>query len=154
MILQGAGAFGSSEGSAGFDPVADPSPSNVSTAPVALLFDPSTRDFRLNGDGRFASVDPIDQAVVFALFLKQGSIGSAPNAGSQIRSLQRQGGPGFVGKVQDIVRNALKQFTDAGQIRIVDVRISTPVRGRTYITVSYVNLTLAASNQTTLPLSI
>lgn len=138
-MTQGIGAFGSGLGSAGFDPVLSPSSSNVSNAPVALLFDPATRDFRMGSDGRFVSIDPVDQEVVLALWLRKGSVGSAPESGSDIRNIERQGGPGFVGQVQDMVRNALRAIIERGDINVLKIEIIIPQRGTTFVFVNYVN---------------
>jgi hypothetical protein len=134
---QGAGAFGAGAGSAGFDPVSDPSESTVSSPPAAIYFDPATRDFRMGTDGRFVAVDPIDQEVVFALWLKKGTVGSTPEAGSSLRSLKRQGGPGFVGTVDDIIRRALSGLTSRNAITIKKIEIDAKMRGRTYVMVTY-----------------
>lgn len=143
MAFQGIGAFGAGLGSAGFDPVTDPSQTNVSDAPAALFFDPSTRDFRMDSGGRFVSVHPVDQEVVLSLWIRKGSIGSAPEAGSDIRNLDRQGGPGFIGKVQDMVRAALKSPIERGDITVTDISIVVPQRGTTFVYVTYINNVLS-----------
>src|SRR5690349_13121368 len=107
-MASGAGAFGAGAGSGGFDPVLDAGESPTSSAPSALLFDPNTRDFRMGADGRFVAIDPVDQWVALQLWIRKGSIGSAPGAGCELRSLQRQGGQGYVAMIQDMVRRALK----------------------------------------------
>lgn len=147
-ISRGAGAFGAGLGSAGFDPVADPSESNQSSPPAALFFDPNTRDFRLGADGRFVATDPVDQEVVLALCVRFRSIGSSPLTGSTIRDMQRQGGPGFIGKVEDAVRVALRGLTNRNAITILKIDIDIRMRGRTYIAVTYRNNTLVAQSAT------
>lgn len=153
MPLQGAGAFGAGVGSGGFDPVVDPSPTATSTAPSALFFDPNTRDTRMGSDGRFVAVDPVDQEVVLSLWVKFRSIGSAPDTGSRVRELDRQGGPGFLGKIQDIVQLALKRLVDRQAITVTDVSIKIPQKGRTFIFVTYVNNTTKIKQTTNLPVS-
>lgn len=142
-VPQGVGSFGSGAGPAGGAPLGSSAPTTADP-PSALLFDPATRDFRLGPDGLFVTVHPVDQEAALALWIRQGSIGSAPGAGNQIRNLARQGGPGFIGKVQDIIRLALKRLLDRNAIRIIDVAVTTPARGQTFILVTYVNLMLQA----------
>jgi hypothetical protein len=143
-MTTGAGAFGAGLGSGGFDPVLDASNSNASTPPSALLFDPNTRDFRLGADGRFVAVHPVDQWVALQLWLRKGSVGSAPGAGCDLRNLSRQGGQGYVAKIQDMCRHSLRAMIDNGSIRVISIAVQTPSRGQTFVQVTYVNLKLAS----------
>lgn len=135
------GAFGAGDGSAGFGV------GSARPAPAAMLFDPTTKDLRLNADGTFATVDPVDQEVALALCLRRRSIGSAPDAGSDVRNLARQGGRDYQAKVEDIVRRALKLPLARGAIRIVAIGVQTPIRGTTFVQVTYVNLTLESAKR-------
>lgn len=135
-----AGSFGAGTGLAGFDPVEPLSETPFSRPPNALLFDPNTRDFRLGADGRFVSVDPVDQEVALALWIRQNSLGSVPGAGSRLRSIARAGGPSLISETQDIVRQALKRLTDRKAIQIDQIDVTTPVRGKILVIVTYENL--------------
>lgn len=143
----GSGAFGAGVGPFGAAP-ADGTAAATSVQSAARLFDPATRDWRLDPTtGLFATVHPVDQEVALALWIKQGTIGSAANIGNQLRSIVRQGGAGFIGKVQDIIRLALKRLLDRNAIRVVDISVSTPNRGQTFILVTYVNLMIQPPQQ-------
>lgn len=144
MPIPGAGAFGAGLGSAGFDPVQNPGQSPTSVAPSALFFNPAIRDFVMDAQGRYVTVHPIDQEVVFALWLRFGSIGSAPESGSKLKDLKRQGGPTFIEQVRDICRQALGDMIARNDITVDDITVTIPTRGRTLIQVSYFNNELSS----------
>jgi len=137
----GAGDFPAGVGPAGFDPVADPSAPG-SRQPAAILFDLATKRYLFNPDGTAQEIHPVDQAVAFAFGFEQGSCPSTPNVGNRIRAEIRRLLPSSANKAIDLAKLALKRLTDAGDIQIVAIEPSSPVRGRFIVHVDYVNLRL------------
>lgn len=137
---------------AGEDPDYVPSP-QLATDVVAILFDPSTRQFVQNADGTFAPVHPIDQQVALLLWLQQGNIPSSPTTGNRIRARIRRVDPTTIPAiVTDEVTSALQPLITNGDIRLEApsgvssaIVVDTSVKGATKIAVYYRNLRLPGS---------
>ncbi len=137
----GAGTAGAGIGPAGFE-ILPTSDSTVAQSPIALLFDPRTRDYRLGADGRFVAVHPVDQETALALSLTYGDVGSTSNLGNRLRRIARLGGPSLQSGVEDLVRQALARLLDRKAIALLDITVQNPARGQLLVAVTYVNLML------------
>lgn len=142
----GAGDFPAGDGPAGHDPVAAPSASPASSPPMALLYDPQTRDFRLGSDGRFVEIHPVDQEVALAIMLQFGTVGSSTTSGSKLLRIKRAPGLLLESTVGDIVRQALSRPLARGDITISNIDVSRPNRSQTLLVLTYVNNRLQSPN--------
>jgi hypothetical protein len=141
-VPNGAGGFPAGTGRAGFNPVASPSPSNVGIPPRATNYDPVTHDWTTT-EGFYDAIHPVDQAVVLALMIEQGSLKSAPTVGQRYRKARRASGPAFDNEIEDLTRQALKRLTDTQKIKILAIEVDSKTRGQTKVQVSYMNLMTA-----------
>lgn len=138
----GAGGSAAGTGPAGFSPIDAPSPSKVGSPPRATNYDPVIRDFTTTS-GFYDAVHPIDQAVVLALMIEQGSLKSAPTVGQRYRKAKRASGAAFTSEIEDLTRQALKRLTDTQKIKILSIEVDAKTRGQTRVQVSYMNLMTA-----------
>jgi len=126
-------------GPGGFSPIAPASPKRTSIPPRALRYNPQTRDFTTT-EGLFDAVHPVDQAVVLALTIEQGSIKSVPTLGIPLSTIRRAGGPTLDTLVRDCVNAALKDLLDAKKVEVIRLDTDTVIRGQIKIAVTYRNL--------------
>jgi hypothetical protein len=110
------------------------------THPVAARFDGATRTFPLDDDGRVLASHPVDQAVALALLVEYGKMTAAPNSGTRIKKIKYAGGSRLEEEVRTYCREAVKRFTDAGDIREVSIKVDVPAAGRLNVEYNYVRL--------------
>lgn len=123
--------------------------------PRALRLDGSTRDYALDTTtGLYIDGDPIDQRVALALLVVRGSIVSAVNVGSTLRSIRNLGTPDTARLVEDAVRRALADLTLAGDVVVTSVVQESTRAGQLRVAVSYTKPRDAAPATTTATISI
>ncbi|MGN6107662.1 MAG: hypothetical protein ACTHU0_21310 [Kofleriaceae bacterium] len=122
------------------------SPREVST-PVALYFNPTTRDFRIDDEGRYLSMHPVDQAVALAVFHALGAIPAAADVGSIVRRIQYAGGPRLVAEVTDSIRQAVVDLAKAGDVREERIEVKTGGFGGVSVLYVYTNLRTKKTGQ-------
>ena len=110
------------------------------SAPAALAFDGSSRNFKLDSDGQYESAHPIDARVFNLLRIAAGSIRSAVDVGQTVRAIRYIDQRTIRATIEDRVRTVLAPMIAAGEIRLLTVDIDTETRGRVLFAVNYVNL--------------
>jgi hypothetical protein len=125
---------------AGEDDSASPSDPRRVTKPIAAKFDGLTRTFPFDDDGRVEAVHPVDQGVALALLTEWRKLTAAPGSGSKIKSIQYAGGPRLIEEVKAFCREAVKRWTDAGDIRELAIDVTVPAYGRISVVYSYARL--------------
>ncbi len=153
MSDTGAGEFGAGEELAGEDGVPALSPPRNVTPPAALYFNGAT--FLFDDDGELLrSIDPTDQAVALALFIRQGTLASVPEMGATFRSI-RKIDRYTPAKVNEALRLALASLVRAKSIEVVRVQVETQrVNGRIVLAVSYRNLRTTPPRPTTVQINL
>lgn len=129
--LAGAGLAGAG------DPI--PAPAAPLRRPLAMRFDPMTRDFPLGDDGRPVELHPIDSRVQMALLVEAGKLGSSPSTGNTLRQIPYLDPARIGAEVRDRVRRALLRLTTAGDITIDQIEHETRGRGTLLVAVHYFN---------------
>jgi|ERR1043165_7779374 hypothetical protein len=117
-------------------------------APRAIRFNPLTRNFDIDENGRFTDEYPVDNAVSMALFMEQQKLGSAPETGQTLRKIPSPIGKKVGSDVRNRVQLALKHLTDRGDIRIVQIKHEAKNRHTLFVSVEYINLRLQPPNNT------
>lgn len=135
----GAGDFAAGLGPFGHDPVGDPSTRTLVAPVAAAFFDPSTRDYPLDANGRVVAIHPVDQAVALALTIELGAVGSVSDLGHELRRIPRGTQPQIASYAADAVKRALKAITDRGDATLLNVTTVSPFRGAQQVTVEYRN---------------
>lgn len=118
-------------------------------APRALTFDPTTRDFTRDANGRYVDQHPVDAAVVTALLLQLGKLPAAPNVGAAFRSIGNALARDAQRKTERVVRKALARLIARGDITLVTVVREVRASGAHLIVVTYVNERLQGRPQRT-----
>jgi hypothetical protein len=109
-------------GLCGFDPVSPASPAPSYQGPRAVFIDTATRDAVLLSDGTFQAVHPVDQAVLIALTINLGTLGSVPTEGQGFTAIAYSTAD-ITARVSDAVRVALKTITDRGDATVLGIRV-------------------------------
>jgi hypothetical protein len=146
----GAGDTPAGDFGAGFDPPAAPSPPREVSPPEALLLDGATRDVPLDALGRYAEAHPVDHRVALALFVTLGAVPAAPEIGSTLGAVLIDDPAPLQRDVEARVRAALQDELSAGNIDLIEVTATVPVRWRVGIRIVYRNLRLAGAPSRTL----
>lgn len=111
------------------------------TAPAALAFDGTRRDFVLEDDGSYRAAHPVDAKVFLVLRTTLQSIRSAPGIGQGVGLLEYIDPRTIRATVEDRINVALAPFVAAGEIRIERIDIETSnTAGRISFRANYVNL--------------
>lgn len=151
----GAGDFDAGLGLAGEDPLPALTPPRNVQPPVALWFDGASADFLLDtGTGLYVPLHPVDQAVALALCIREGTLGSAPEVGNQLRTIRKLG-PTTAATADTMVRNALSNLVQNKDIdlRKVEVQTRTP-QGALLVAVTYHNLRRDAQQPRTVMVNV
>jgi len=132
----GTGPFGLFAFGAGLPDQGESLPPNL----AIRYLDPNTKDFAANEDGTFQEMPSTRQRVLLALATTKGTAAGLDTFGSThplIGVIDSQ----FDSKVNNSVREALKQLTEVEKIITLDgVEIVKSPNGRVEITVSYTDL--------------
>jgi hypothetical protein len=110
------------------------------TKPVAARFDGASRAFLFDDDGRLLAEHPVDQGVALALLTEYGRMTAAPGSGTRIKTITYAGGPRLEEQVKAYCREAVKRWTDAGDIREESITVTVPARGSLSVVYAYVRL--------------
>jgi hypothetical protein len=137
--MPGAGSSPAGVGAAGHDPIGAPSASSIRKPPLAVFYDPATKDYELR-DGVLVATHPVDQEAVLRLSVRRGSIPSLPTLGSRVRSIEYLTAS-LERQVEDMVREALDPMIRRGDVELVAVPVERVEGGFKYA-VEYINLRL------------
>lgn len=139
-----AGTTYAGAGPAGADPVgALSAPAILIQTSNAALWDVATKSVLVDAtSGLVKRIHWVDQAVALALGIPIGSLSSQPTLGHTLRLIKRGDGPTLKAEVDDAVRLALKTLLDAGDIVVISVVTTTPIRSQIVVAVSYMNMRL------------
>lgn len=137
----GAGSYPAGLGPAGLDPLPDATVPREGLPPVALLFDGATKDFPLDADGFYRSVGIGAQKVELALIRVFGKMPIAANEGLDLTGVVPAPGEKLSMDGENRVRAALAQPLAAGEIEILSITTTSPVRGGIKIVVQFKDLT-------------
>lgn len=121
------------------DPYAPPSALTKTRRPRALRFNPLTRDYDKDSEGRYVDVHPVDAWVVQQLLFAAGKIPAAPNVGQTYHEIRSAYGPDVQRDVENRTKLALKRCLDAGDISLVAIRFVPIGQYGIAIQVDYVN---------------
>jgi len=133
-----AGDFDAGEDSAG-DAVAAPVASPVITRPRALRFDPATRAHRINADGTYADLHPVDALVANAIFITAGRLNSVPGLGTDWKKIESPHHPRAKRTAEDMIKLALAEPLKRKDITIMSIEFETRGAYTTMLVVNYVN---------------
>jgi hypothetical protein len=109
---------------------------------AAYRFNPQTRDFDRDDDGRLVPLHWVDAAMQNALHFQAGKIGSAPTQGNRLLEIKHFLGPRGAAEVNDAVRQAVAWLVNGKHVEIVRVAYETPDRHASAVLVEYLNLRL------------
>jgi hypothetical protein len=144
----GAGQFAAGDGPAGEDPVAAPSAPSANDPPAAAYLDLELRNFKLNADGTFAEMHPVDQAAQWSFAIRRGTHKADRRVGHTLFD-----GPPLTGvaKQNDLNIRAQNAFPfsrliSEGKIAFEGVQVADPKKGETGVAVHYRNLALDPLN--------
>lgn len=107
--------------------------------PQALEFDPQTRAHVLQSDGTYASLHPVDSAVVLALFIERGKLRSATTTGNKLPTIPSPHDRRAKALATDYVKQALADLIARGDVSVLDVRLETRGSYATFVEVDYIN---------------
>ena len=124
----------------GLDSSASASDARRVTKPVAARYDGATKAFPLDDDGRVYAEHPVDQGVALALLTLFGKMTAAPGSGTRIKTITYAGGPRLVEQVKAFCREAVKRWTDAGDIREDSITVTIPATGALSVIYAYTRL--------------
>lgn len=118
-----AGLYPAGVGPAGHAPVADPETLSVGTTPAATRYDGAERGYRLDTDGHWEAIHPVDQEVALACLIPLGTVRSARTVGHTFRALV-PGSPSLRADALDRARQALGRLLARGDVVLdgVDVQ--------------------------------
>ena len=74
--------------------------------PAAVRFDPLSRDFLLDADGRYQALEPVDQQVVLSFSVPRGKLKHAPEVGHDFLTLPRVTGAKLDAAIERAAREA------------------------------------------------
>lgn len=106
--------------------------------PLALTWDPATKDYERDADGLYVERHPVDAAVVLALTVSLKGLPGAPETGHALRGISPMV-PTTQSEVETAVRAALARLLRAGDITIVAIETSGNAFGLLLVTVRYLN---------------
>jgi hypothetical protein len=132
-------------GQAGLDAVFEPPPRRDVRLPWALLLDGATRDVRLDERGQYVETHPVDHKVEVAIFVKLGSLASAPNIGGTVGEVHVGETDAMQRDAETRIREALSDLISAGDIAIVSIQAYAAPRWRANVELRYQNLRLPGS---------
>jgi len=107
--------------------------------PRALWFDPVSRDFLMDSNGRYLDLHPVDAAVLSQLLFEFGKIPAVPTMGQSYRQVESAFADDVLADVQARTRVALKDIVSRGDITIDNVAIDTRPTGALFVQVDYFN---------------
>lgn len=113
------------------------------TPPRALTFNPLTRDFDRDSDGRYVDQHPVDAAVATQLMTRRGAIASAPETGQALHTIDDPTARDTQKRVETIVKAALRRLLQAGDITILAIKYEPANASGLLVQVDYVNERLA-----------
>lgn len=108
----------------------------------ALWFDPTTRSFRSDDDGRLLDIHEVDASVQLALHFEKGRIASAIGVGNELRSIKFVQSRVTKRIASDMVNRALDQLKRRGDIAIDSIAVEFPNNSAVFVQVDYFNLRL------------
>ena len=82
--------------------------------------DARTRDLVLLSNGIVKATHPVDQAVVLAIIVAQGTLQAAPGIGSGLAAIE-YGGPTLPARVKNAINLALASLVSAGDVTILGI---------------------------------
>lgn len=152
MVDHGAGTAPAGTTFVGADAIQDPSAvGRLLHTELVPLYDLGTRTFPRNPvTGFLKLVHWVDQAVELALGITNGSFTAQSSLGNKLRSIKRAGGNSLQANVLDAVQIALAVLLTRKDILVVDIAISTPIRGQIVVAPTYINLRRFPQASTTL----
>ena len=147
----GAGNFAAGQGFGGADPVLDPSLPPVFRFPDAIHPLIETGSFKLEqrvelSGLTWASIHPVDQAVILAFMIRRGTYAPAPEIGATFREITRISGQPLIEEVKAAVRVA-RPFSDMVSQKFVEhvgTKVENPKRGEFRVAIEYRNLRVLA----------
>jgi len=118
----GAGSSGAGRGRAGIT-LAPPVVPVSSSAPVALRYEGSAKDWVLTGDGGYRSVTSTEQGMILSICVNQGDIKSSPLTGNTLRRIKYLGANNLQADCEDRVRNSnpAKRLVATGKAKITKI---------------------------------
>ncbi len=130
-----------SETPAGFGPFQQPTPIGSRIVPTALQWDGATRQWVLSGD-QFASVHPVDQAMMIGCCFRRGSVPSAPDVGNTVFEIRSLGSSNVRDDAESRIRSAnpVARLLAEGKVAIKSVDAEVSQWGRLLVAVTYHNL--------------
>lgn len=139
----GAGSFGAGLGPAGLSPNTT-GPVIGTSAPNAIRFEGSTRDWVLesDGSGKFVPVTPNEQGVVLALSINKGDLKSSPTTGNDLGKIQYTGGNDLGAIVTNAVMNSnpIARLVAANSVSIDTIRYQVSPTGKLSVAVYFRDL--------------
>lgn len=115
-------------GVAGHPPLPTPSDAPAQSAPLALYYDPVTKDAVVLPTGELAGVHYVDARVALKLSIPRGSIPSVPELGHTLREIQYLADD-LTSQVTNRVREAIADDVREGDIAIDRIDVQRGARG-------------------------
>jgi len=132
------GTSGVGIGPSGHDAVECPLDPLAQSAPLALHYQPATRDAEMLTDGRLAADHPVDAWMDLALGIRQGTLKSSPATGHTLHQIEYLDSR-LEANVRSRVDAACKARIAAGDVRID--RVQAQRAGSGYVAlIDYTNL--------------
>lgn len=108
------------------------------TRPRALWFDPTTRDFKIDSNGRYLDLHPVDAGVTQSMMFALGSLPGAPQIGQSLANAEP--GDALEKDVENRVRLAVAWLVNRGDVEIVAIRSEQGTSGAVLAELDYRNL--------------
>lgn len=108
--------------------------------PIALAFDPMTRDIPMDTNGRYGELHPVDHRMALAIFVSLGKLRASPDMGGTVDQVAIDDDVKMQADAERRVRAAAKDLISNGDIRLVSVQSYAQPRWRANVKVVYMNL--------------
>ncbi len=106
--------------------------------PLALTWNPATKDYERDADGLYVERHPVDAAVILALTVSLKGLPGSQETGNELRGIPPMV-PTTQSQADTAVRAALSRLIRQGDITIVAVETQGNAYGLLLVTVRYFN---------------
>ncbi len=117
---------------------------------AAYRFNPRTRDFDKDDDGRLVPLHWVDAAMQNACHFEADKIAAVPEHGNRLRAIKHFLGRRGLAEATDAVRAATAWLVNGGHVEIVRIAKETPDRHASAVLVEYLNLRIDPKNKKTI----